>query len=155
MSKKYFEYNGYIGSIESCLETLKMYGKIEFINDLVTFGADSLTDLKKEFESAVDDYLLICEDLGTAPDKPFSGTFNIRVGKDLHKKIAHSAATNDSNINSWVKEACLEKLDENNTSVINHINIVMGEKVSSKSSMTIDYSEPSSFTNVLPFQGQH
>lgn len=154
MSNKYLEYKGYIGTIEPCLETLKMYGKIEFINDLVTYGADSLVDLKNEFENAVDDYLIVCEELGTLPDKPFSGTFNVRVGKELHKEIAYSAAKSQNNINGWVKEACIEKLNGNSTNITNNISITMEDDKKSMKSEPIEYGK-SDFTNSASLGRQH
>jgi predicted HicB family RNase H-like nuclease len=154
MSNKYLEYKGYIGTIEPCLETLKMYGKIEFINDLVTYGADSLKDLKNEFENAVEDYLIVCDELNTPPNKPFSGTFNVRLGKELHKEIAYSAAKNQNNINGWVKEACIEKLNGNSTNITNHISITMEEDKKVVKSELIEYGK-SDFTTSVNSERQH
>ena len=39
------------------------YGKIEGINDLVTFEGESVTQLKESFKDAVSDYIELCEDL--------------------------------------------------------------------------------------------
>ncbi|KJU84966.1 HicB family protein [Candidatus Magnetobacterium bavaricum] len=40
------------------------YGRIEAIDDLVTFEGDSVDDLKTAFHEAVDDYLLLCDEVG-------------------------------------------------------------------------------------------
>jgi predicted HicB family RNase H-like nuclease len=154
MSNKYLEYKGYIGTVEPCLETLKMYGKIEFINDLVTYGADSLPGLKNEFENAVNDYLIVCEELNTLPDKPFSGTFNVRVGKELHREIAYSAAKSKSNINVWVKEACIERLNGNETNITNNFNITIDEDKKSIKSEPVEYGK-SGFTTSSNLERQH
>ncbi|MFA5203103.1 MAG: toxin-antitoxin system HicB family antitoxin [Lentisphaeria bacterium] len=39
---------------------------------------------KDDFRGAVDDCLALCRKVGKHPDKPFSGTFNARVGPELH-----------------------------------------------------------------------
>ena len=39
----------------------------------------SATQLRKEFEFSVDDYLKVCEERGRTPDKPFSGKIPLRI----------------------------------------------------------------------------
>ena len=85
---KIFKYKGYIGSAEISVEDECLHGKILFIADLVTYEAEKFSDLKREFEDAIDDYLELCREIGKEPNKTMSGTFNVRVGVDLHKKIA-------------------------------------------------------------------
>lgn len=63
----YFEYKGYIGTIEVNVDENIMYGKIHGITDLVTFESESVPGIKEEFQKAVDDYLRMCELLGKAP----------------------------------------------------------------------------------------
>jgi predicted HicB family RNase H-like nuclease len=74
------EYKGYQGSIEVSLEDNVLHGKILHIVDLVTFEAQTPDGLRQAFEGEVDEYLTFCEEEGVAPDKPFKGTFNVRVG---------------------------------------------------------------------------
>ncbi len=51
------KYKGYEGTSELDMEQKVCRGKILFINDLVTYKAESPKELHQEFESAVDDYL--------------------------------------------------------------------------------------------------
>jgi len=62
-------YKQYIGSISFSAEDETFYGKIEHINDLITFESDNAYDLKKAFQEAVDDYISFCEEKGLEPDK--------------------------------------------------------------------------------------
>lgn len=62
-------HKGYNGSIETSLSNGVMHGKILFIGDLVTYEADSVSQLKAEFAAAVDDYLETCEAIGKKPEK--------------------------------------------------------------------------------------
>ncbi len=41
--------------------------------------------LKANFQAAVDRYLAFCEKTGKAANKPYIGTFNVRVGSDLRR----------------------------------------------------------------------
>ena len=43
------------------------FGKLEGITDLVTIESDTLDDFKREFESAVDDYLEFRQELSWPP----------------------------------------------------------------------------------------
>lgn len=61
---KIFEYKGYQGTAVRSAEDGIWHGKILHISDLVGYHADTQTDLKAEFESAVDDYLELCAELG-------------------------------------------------------------------------------------------
>jgi predicted HicB family RNase H-like nuclease len=60
------------------------------------------------FRNAVDDYLATCEKHGKPADEPFKGSFNVRVGPELHKRAAVFAAERKKKLNSVVTEA-LEK----------------------------------------------
>ena len=98
-------YKDYLASVEVSEEAGCLHGRIEFIEDLVTFEADSYTELVQEFHAAVDDYLETCSTLGKKPDKPFKGTFNIRIGPELHKGAAVAARKRDRTLNDFVKNA--------------------------------------------------
>lgn len=102
---KLLEYKGYHGSVEPDVDTDHLYGKVLFINDLVTYTADTVKDLRKEFVISVDEYLGVCEELGDEPDKPFNGTFNVRIGQELHRKAAIDAAKDGISLNDYVKGA--------------------------------------------------
>lgn len=108
MSKKSFNYKGYTGGIDFSLEDNVLFGKIEFINDLVSYEGNDLPELETAFREAVDDYLEMCEEIGKAPEKTMSGTFNVRVGEVLHKQLAKYAYKEDKSINDIVKLACEE-----------------------------------------------
>ena len=64
----------------------------------------------------MDRYLDYCERTGRPADKPFSGTFNVRVGEDRHRALAHKAAQlgiaiNDAvcqAVEAWVNPASIE-----------------------------------------------
>jgi hypothetical protein len=66
-------YKGYFTKINYSAEDKVLHGKIEGINDLVTFESNNANQIEQEFHKAVDDYLSfgdidadsICSDLGT------------------------------------------------------------------------------------------
>ena len=67
-----FQYKGYFGSAEVNVADNIMYGKLLFIDDIVTYVAESPGKLKAAFEEAVDDYLQTCAELGDEPNVPYA-----------------------------------------------------------------------------------
>ncbi len=55
-------YKDYRGSVHFNADDEVFFGKIEGIEDLVSFEGDSVIELKKAFEEAVNDYLEICKE---------------------------------------------------------------------------------------------
>ena len=98
-----FNYKGYWGTCETSIEDGILHGKIECIADLVTYEAETITELKQVFEEAVDDYLETCKELNKTPEKPLSGAFNIRVGSDLHKALYIESLKNKMTLNELVR----------------------------------------------------
>ncbi len=99
------KYNGYEGTSELDMDRCICRGKILFIDDLVTYEADSPKDLQVEFEAAVDDYLETCKELGREPKKPLKGQFNVRVSPELHKKAVLRAMQDGTYLNDVTAKA--------------------------------------------------
>ena len=104
MNEKNLSYKGYLGSVEVSVEDNCLHGKILFIQDLVNYEGSDPRELEEAFHGAVDHYLEKCEELGVDPDKTFSGTFNVRVDPDLHKKACFSAAQKGISLNQYICE---------------------------------------------------
>lgn len=117
---KTFKYKGFLGSAEMDFDQNCLYGKILFTNDLVTYQASTPAELEKEFQAAVKDYLETCQELGIEPKKSCSGTFNVRIGPELHEQAAAQASLTGINLNEYVKEAIREKLSEKHSREVHH-----------------------------------
>lgn len=103
--KNYLEYKGYIGTVEFSAEDKIFFGKIQGINDLVTFEGSAVDELEKSFKDSVVDYLETCAAINKAPEKVFKGSFNVRVSQELHQKTALLASKKGLNLNDVVKKA--------------------------------------------------
>lgn len=108
----FMEYKGYIGSAHFSAEDDVFHGKLQGIRDLVTYEGADVARLKRSFHNAVDDYLATCKRRGKAPEQPFKGFFNVRVGREPHKRAALFASERGKKLNSVMSEA-LEKYLEN------------------------------------------
>lgn len=103
--KNMLKYKGYYGSIDYDENDLIFYGKLEFIRALVNYEGESAKEIKTAFEQAVDDYLAMCEYEKIVPEKPFKGSFNIRIGERLHEMVTIAAVNCNVSLNEFVKRA--------------------------------------------------
>lgn len=106
------EYKGYIATIEYDDSVEMLHGEV--VNaapyPIVTFEADDVESLKREFRISIDDYLAWCEEDGVEPRRPFSGKLNLRLGSDLHRQVAVEAAASGMNINEWIKRTLSKEI---------------------------------------------
>ena len=103
-------YKNYTGSSEISYDDDCLHGKILFIDDIITYEGATPNDLKNEFIAAVDRYLAYCKKTGAPANKPYSGTFNIRTGSEIHRKACQAAFENNQSLNEFVCESISEKL---------------------------------------------
>ncbi len=99
------EHKGYTGTVEFSAENNVLYGKVIGINGLISYEGESVSELRKDFEAAVDDYLEICKEKGTEPQKVYKGTFNVRISPELHRSLAVFAASHNTTVDSIVEQA--------------------------------------------------
>ena len=111
-------YKGYVGSIEASIEDACLHGRILFIDDLISYEGDTIPSIQTAFQEAVDRYLAHCKRVGKHPNKPYSGTFNIRIGAELHSKAAKLAHLKKIKLNELVKQAIQSAIEMNG--VITH-----------------------------------
>jgi predicted HicB family RNase H-like nuclease len=50
-----------------------------------------LDELEADFKESVNDYLQTCREAGIEPKKPYKGSFNVRIGQELHENAAKRA----------------------------------------------------------------
>lgn len=111
--KDMMNYKGYYGSVHYSDEDQVFHGKIEFIRSLVTYEGINVKNLREAFETAVDDYLELCEEEGKDPETSFKGSFNVRTGPDLHRKATLYAKSKGINLNSVITDALEKYLSKN------------------------------------------
>ena len=97
-------YKGYAARVEFDAEDRVFFGRIAGIDDIVSFHGETVEELVRAFEEAVDDYLYTCEKAGRSPQKPYSGKILLRVPPDLHAKAAMAADAEGKSLNAWAAE---------------------------------------------------
>ena len=112
MFMTHLEYKGYTGSIEYSQEDGVLFGKVLGIKGLISFEGNTGRELEQDFKQAVDDYLGQSAESGTVPEKPYKGSFNIRIPSVLHQKAALMAMQGKVSLNSFVAEAIRSRVRE-------------------------------------------
>ena len=104
------EYKGYAAAIEFDESVCRLHGRV--VNSgpypIATFEATDVEGLRREFHRSIDEYLSSCEEDGVEPRKPYSGRLNVRLGPELHQRLARSAAESGVSLNRWIRQT-LEK----------------------------------------------
>ena len=107
---KNLEYKGYTGSIEYSKEDGQLYGKVLGIKGLISYEGATGKKLEADFMDAIDTYLADCKKDHVAPQKPFKGSFNVRISPKLHRKAALLAMEESTSLNSFVAESIRERI---------------------------------------------
>ncbi len=98
----FLKYKNYIGSVEYDLTDKCLYGRILFIDDLITYEGETIEELENSFHEMVDDYLATCKELGKTPQKAYSGSFNVRTGPQIHQALAEIAELENISLNKLI-----------------------------------------------------
>jgi len=106
--KDHMKYKEYYGTVHYNDDDEVFYGKIEGIRSLVSYEGSDVKSLKQAFQESVDDYLETCAEQSIIPEKSFKGSFNVRVGDQLHRKAMEYAWAHDTNLNTVTKDALSE-----------------------------------------------
>lgn len=107
---KLLQHRGYFGSIEASPEDNCLFGKLQFIRALVSYEGETVAELSQAFREAVDDYLATCDSLNQNPEIPCKGSFNVRVGHDLHLAATVAALKQSISLNDLTRQALSEYL---------------------------------------------
>ena len=110
MADNMIKYKDFYGSVEYSSTDECFFGKIIGTKDLVTFEGNSVDELKKAFSEAVEDYLILCEELGKEPQKLYKGSFNVRISPELHKEAAVLASRKGVSLNSFIEKAIYDEV---------------------------------------------
>ena len=112
------KYREFIGSVHFSAEDEVFYGKIEGVNDLVTFEGSTVHKLQRAFKEAVEDYLQLCTEVGKEAFKSFKGTFNVRIRPELHSKAFEQALLEGKTLNQFVQESIERNLKSDQEKVL-------------------------------------
>ena len=97
-------YKGYAAKVDIDLEEDVLFGIVTNIRDTIHFQAETLAQLKKEFQCSVDDYIAFCKEHGERPNKPCSGKISLRVSPQVHSAAISAATIEGISLNAWISQ---------------------------------------------------
>ena len=104
-------HKGFIGSVHFSADDNVFFGKVEGINDMITFEGETVQELRDAFRYMVDEHIKDCDAENVPVEKSYKGSFNIRLTPDLHRRAAISAKIHGTTLNTFVKESIESRLE--------------------------------------------
>ena len=104
------KHKGYSGTVEFSEEDNCLFGKIIGMNkNVITYEGKTVEELKADFEAGIDLYLESCKERGIKPQKPYSGSLNIRIPSEIHSQLALKAQMTGRSINAIIKDLLISQ----------------------------------------------
>jgi predicted HicB family RNase H-like nuclease len=97
-------HKGYTARVEYDERDNILVGRLLGIRSIISFHAETVAELRLEFETAVEDYLAECKEAGLKPEKPASGKILLRVPPEVHGKALVAAQASGKSLNQWASE---------------------------------------------------
>ena len=106
------KYKGYAATVKLDEDAGVLHGEVIGTRDVITFQADSVENVIREFHASVDDYLAFCAELGETPEKPLSGQFLVRATPELHRRVHVAAHASGMSVNAWLTKTLERDTEE-------------------------------------------
>ncbi len=97
-------YKGYTARIEFDERDNIFVGRVLGLRAIISFHGETVSELRREFETAIDDFLKDCEEQGLKPEKPASGKLMLRVPPEVHGAALVAAQASGKSLNQWATE---------------------------------------------------
>lgn len=112
-------YRGYTASMEFDADDKIIVGRVQGIDDIITFHAASITEFEQSFQASIDDYILACEKINQPAEKPVSGRLMLRIAPTIHAAAIKAAASSGQSMNKWVEHLLSHALNLPNQGATN------------------------------------
>ncbi len=105
MSQNTMRYKGYVGSIQYSAEDGCFIGDVLGIRDMISFEGESVSELRTDFENAVNHYLASCRERGKEPAKPRGGQLTLTLPFELEVCLEQTAEETGKSTKALVLDA--------------------------------------------------
>lgn len=146
----YLEYKGYLGTVEYSSEDQLLFGKVQFVDSLLAYDGSTVEEINLAFRETIDSYLEFCKEVGKSPEKSYNGSFNVRVGSKLHKKVAQEAFAQGLNLNEFIIKALESAVDADKPKIVNHLHthVIKSSNLSLIDNVTASTNKPLIWENI-------
>ncbi len=97
-------YKGYTARVDFDERDDIFVGRVLGIRTIISFHGDTVEVLRREFETAVDDFVEEYRQKGEKPEKPASGKLLLRVPPEVHGAALVAAQAAGKSLNQWACE---------------------------------------------------
>jgi len=97
-------HKGYTARIEFDERDNIFVGRVLGLRSIISFHGETVAELRREFEVAIDDFLDDCKEQGVKPEKPASGKLMLRVPPEVHGAALIAAQASGKSLNQWATE---------------------------------------------------
>lgn len=97
-------HKGYTARIEFDERDNIFVGRVLGLRTIISFHGETVKELRKAFEHAIQDFLEDCKNQGVKPEKPMSGQILLRVPPEVHGAALVAAQASGKSLNQWATE---------------------------------------------------
>ena len=101
----FMTYKGYSATMIFDAEEKIIVGRVQDVDDIISFHGESESEFESSFHAAIEDYLAASKELGSAPEKPASGKVMLRIAPEVHAAALKAAARSGTSLNKWAEGA--------------------------------------------------
>jgi len=98
------KYKGYTARIEFDDRDSVFVGRVLGVRAIIGFHGETVDELRRDFEAAIDFMIEDCKAHGEAPEKPASGKLMLRVPPEVHSAALLAAQATGKSLNQWASE---------------------------------------------------
>ena len=95
----------YLATVELDPDVGLFHGEVINTRAVLTFQGRSIDELNAAFADTIADYEDWCKEREKEPERPYSGSFTLRMPPDLHRRVAEAAARSGKSLNGFIKDA--------------------------------------------------
>jgi predicted HicB family RNase H-like nuclease len=93
------------GTIDFDEESKMMFGQLIDVNGVIMYEGENAKEFHENFISAVEDYILLCEEKKIPIMRTFKGVFNVRTTPEIHQALNTLSIETGEKINSLVNKS--------------------------------------------------
>lgn len=97
-------YKGYMARIDFDDRDAIFVGRVLGVKAIIGFHGETVTELRADFEAAIDFMIEDCKARGEIPEKPASGKLMLRVSPEVHAAALIAAQSAGKSLNQWAAE---------------------------------------------------
>lgn len=101
-------HKGYTARIDFDERDNIFVGRVLGLHAMISFHGETVGELRTACETAIDEFLLDCQEQGLRPEKPASGKLMLRVTPEIHGAALVAAQAAGKSLNQWASEVLEE-----------------------------------------------